>query len=88
MTNERILRSQRMRTASKTVSDNIQLLLQRAAETLTNQWNAVNAAFTVRIKEYMEAKDRLQTHLSEVRFLNKPSWLFGDDFLPAGLYQL
>ena len=33
---------------------------------MVNQWNAVNNAFTGRIKEYMDAKNKLQTHLSQV----------------------
>ena len=68
-TNEKILRSQDMRKQSETVRNSLQLLLQRSSEGLLNQWRIVNAAFSDRIKEYMEAKDRLQAHIAKVHHL-------------------
>ena len=44
----------------------IEGLLNKCAAAMVNQWNTVNNAFTNRIKEYMDAKHKLQTHLSKV----------------------
>jgi tektin-3 len=65
-TNDNIQRSQSERAASKDMRDAIEQLLNKCATAMVNQWNSVNNAFTDRIKEYMDAKHRLQTHLSKV----------------------
>jgi len=64
--NDNIQRSQSERAASKDMRNKIECLLNKCATAMVNQWNSVNNAFTDRIKEYMEAKHRLQTHLSKV----------------------
>ena len=64
--NDNIQRSQSERSASKDNRNRIEQLLNKCATAMINQWNAVNNAFTDRIREYMDAKNRLQTHLSKV----------------------
>lgn len=64
--NDNIQRSQSERAASKDARNKIEQLLNKCATAMINQWNAVNNAFTDRIKEYMDAKHKLQTHLSKV----------------------
>ena len=44
----------------------IEQLLNKCATAMVSQWNSVNNAFTDRIREYMDAKNKLQTHLSRV----------------------
>lgn len=63
---DNIQRSQNERASSRGVRDRSMTLLKKQAESLVNQWNAVNIAFSNRIQEYMNAKDKLQTHLSKV----------------------
>lgn len=55
-----------MRAASRGVRDSIQQLLQKQAEALTKQWEATNHAFSMRLREYMDAKHKLETHLARV----------------------
>lgn len=64
--NNNIRRSQAERGASKDTRNQIEQLLNKCATAMVNQWNAVNNAFTDRIREYMDAKHKLQTHLSKV----------------------
>jgi len=64
--NNNIERSQSERAASKDMRNKIESLLNKCATAMLNQWNTVNNAFTDRIKEYMDAKNKLQTHLSKV----------------------
>lgn len=64
--NDNIQRSQSERAGSRDVRNRIEQLLNKCATAMVNQWNAVNNAFTGRIKEYMDAKNKLQTHLSQV----------------------
>jgi len=64
--NDNIQRSQSERAASNAMRNQIESTLNRCATAMMNQWNTVNKAFTDRIMEYMEAKTRLQTHLSKV----------------------
>jgi len=64
--NNNIQRSQSERAAAKDMRNKIETLLNRCATAMQNQWNTVNNAFTDRIREYMDAKNRLQTHLSKV----------------------
>lgn len=55
-----------MRAASRGVRDSIQQLLQKQAEALMKQWEATNHAFSMRLREYMDAKHKLETHLARV----------------------
>lgn len=64
--NDNIQRSQSERAASKDNRNRIEQLLNQCATAMINQWNTVNNAFTDRLKEYMDAKHKLQTHLSRV----------------------
>lgn len=64
--NNNIQRSQSERAASKDVRNKIEELLNKCATAMVNQWNSVNNAFTDRIKEYMDSKHKLQTHLAKV----------------------
>nr|WLD15746.1 tektin 3/5A [Platynereis dumerilii] len=64
--NDNIQKSQSERAASRDNRNRIESLLNRCAEAMVNQWNAVNNAFTDRIRDYMDAKHKLQTHLSQV----------------------
>lgn len=64
--NDNVQRSQSERAASKDNRNRIEQLLNKCATAMVNQWNGVNNAFTDRIKEYTDAKNKLQTHLSRV----------------------
>ena len=64
--NDNVQRSQAERAASNDMRSRIEQLLNRCAEAMVNQWNGVNNAFTDRIREYMDAKHKLQTHLAKV----------------------
>ena len=64
--NDNIQRSQAERAASKDTRSAIEQLLNNCATAMVSQWNAVNNVFTDRIREYMDAKHQLQTHLSKV----------------------
>lgn len=61
-----IRRSQSERQASRDVRNNIEQLCNSVTMSLMNEWNAANTAFSERIKEYTEARNQLQTHLSKV----------------------
>jgi len=67
---DNIKRSQSERGASKDMRNNIELLMNRVITAVTNQWNLVNSSFNDRMKEYLEAKNKLQLHLSKVRQFN------------------
>ena len=62
-----IRRSQSERLASRDIRNNIEQLCNNVSSALMNEWNSVNQAFADRIKEYNEARNQLQTHLSKVR---------------------
>lgn len=62
---DNVARSQAERKASKDVRDQIEALLNECASAMMNQWNAVNSAFSDRIKEYVDAKNKLQNALSK-----------------------
>jgi len=64
--NDNIQRSQSERAASRDNRNKIESLLNKCATAMMNQWNTVNNAFTDRIREYTDAKHKLQTHLSQV----------------------
>ncbi|XP_013387004.1 tektin-3-like [Lingula anatina] len=64
--NDNIQRSQSERAASKQMRNEIESVLTQCSNEMWQQWNAVNNAFTQRIQESTEARNRLQTHLSKV----------------------
>jgi hypothetical protein len=56
----------RERSAAKDFKSNICQLLIDCANSLFKQWNNVNAAFTDRIRDYMDAKHTLEVQLARV----------------------
>nr|KAF6417417.1 tektin 3 [Molossus molossus] len=64
-TDDNILRSQSERTASAKLRDDIQNLLVVTANEMWNQFNKVNLAFTNRIAETADAKNKIQVHLAK-----------------------
>ncbi|CAD5118367.1 DgyrCDS7078 [Dimorphilus gyrociliatus] len=62
---DNVARSQAERKASKDVRDQIEALLNECSSAMMNQWNVVNSAFSDRIKEYIDAKNKLQNALSK-----------------------
>lgn len=65
-TDDNILRSQSERAASVKLRDDIQNLLVVTANEMWNQFNKVNLAFTNRIAETADAKNKMQIHLAKV----------------------
>lgn len=65
-TDDNILRSQSERAASTKLRDDIQNLLVVTANEMWNQFNKVNLAFTNRIAETADAKNKIQIHLAKV----------------------
>jgi Tektin family len=61
-----IKRSMKSRSSSKDYRDNICQLLADCSTSLFRQWNIVNAAFTDRIRDYIDAKHKLEINLSKV----------------------
>ncbi|MXQ89438.1 hypothetical protein E5288_WYG000776 [Bos mutus] len=64
-TDDNILRSQSERAASAKLRDDIQNVLVVTANEMWNQFNKVNLAFTNRIAETADAKNKIQTHLAK-----------------------
>ncbi|OPJ88777.1 tektin-3 [Patagioenas fasciata monilis] len=64
-TDDNILRSQSERAASAKLRDDIENLLVVTANEMWRQFNTVNVAFTNRIAETADAKNKLQTHLAK-----------------------
>ncbi|XP_032354733.1 tektin-3 [Camelus ferus] len=64
-TDDSILRSQSERAASAKLRDDIQNLLVVTANEMWNQFNKVNLAFTSRIAETADAKNKTQIHLAK-----------------------
>ncbi|KYO40823.1 tektin-3 isoform A [Alligator mississippiensis] len=64
-TDDNILRSQSERTASSKLRDDIENLLVVTANEMWNQFNKVNVAFTNRIAETADAKNKIQAHLAK-----------------------
>ncbi|KAM5308252.1 tektin-3 [Glossophaga mutica] len=64
-TDDNILRSQSERAASAKLRDDIQNLLVVTANEMWNQFNKVNVAFTNRIAETADAKNKIQIHLAK-----------------------
>nr|XP_025976327.1 tektin-3 [Dromaius novaehollandiae] len=64
-TDDNILRSQSERAASSKLRGDIENLLVVTANEIWNQFNRVNVAFTNRIAETADAKNKIQTHLAK-----------------------
>ncbi|XP_044309871.1 tektin-3 [Varanus komodoensis] len=64
-TDDNILRSQSERTASSKLRDDIETLLVVTANEMWNQFNRANVAFTNRISETADAKNKIQAHLAK-----------------------
>ncbi|NWI13506.1 TEKT3 protein, partial [Crypturellus soui] len=64
-TDDNILRSQSERAASAKLRGDIENLLVVTANEMWNQFNRVNVAFTNRIAETADAKNKIQTHLAK-----------------------
>ncbi|KAM5274856.1 tektin-3 [Ctenodactylus gundi] len=64
-TDDNILRSQSERAASAKLRDDIENLLVVTTNEMWNQFNKVNLAFTNRIAETADAKNKIQIHLSK-----------------------
>ncbi|XP_059126896.1 tektin-3 [Peromyscus eremicus] len=64
-TDDNILRSQSERAASTKLRDDIENLLIVTANEMWNQFNKVNLAFTNRIAETADAKNKIHIHLSK-----------------------
>lgn len=66
-TDDNVLRSQNERAASSKLRDEIETLLVVTANEMWNQFNRANLAFTNRISETADAKNKIQTHLAKVK---------------------
>ncbi|XP_009672204.2 tektin-3 isoform X1 [Struthio camelus] len=64
-TDDNVLRSQSERAASSKLRGDIENLLVLTANEMWNQFNRVNVAFTNRIAETADAKNKIQTHLAK-----------------------
>nr|XP_060620498.1 tektin-3 [Anolis sagrei ordinatus] len=64
-TDDNILRSQSERAASAKLRDDIETLLVVTANEMWNQFNKANVAFTNRISETADAKNKIQTYLAK-----------------------
>ncbi|XP_005989354.1 tektin-3 [Latimeria chalumnae] len=64
-TDDNILRSQSERAASAKLRDDIENLLNATSNEMWNQFNIVNVAFTNRISETTDARNKLQMHLAK-----------------------
>ncbi|XP_041076032.1 tektin-3-like [Polyodon spathula] len=64
-TDNNILPSQNERAASAKLRHDIETLLNTTSNEMWNHFNSVNVAFTNRMSEVADAKNRLQTHLAK-----------------------
>ncbi|XP_016846786.2 tektin-3 [Anolis carolinensis] len=64
-TDDNILRSQSERAASAKLRDDIETMLVVTANEMWNQFNKANVAFTNRISETADAKNKIQTYLAK-----------------------
>ncbi|KAM6471619.1 tektin-3 isoform 1-T2 [Liasis olivaceus] len=64
-TDDNVLRSQNERAASSKLRDDIETLLVVTANEMWNQFNRANVAFTNRISETADAKNKIQAHLAK-----------------------
>ena len=65
-TDDNVLRSQSERAASAKLREETENLLIVTANEMWNQFNKVNLAFTNRIAETVDAKNKIHTHLTKV----------------------
>lgn len=65
-TNDNIERSRSERKASSDLRALAKETLDNCAAALLHQWHATNDALTERVRQYTEAKHKLQNHLSKV----------------------
>lgn len=65
-TNDNIERSRSERKASSDLRALAKETLENCAAALLHQWHATNDALTERVRQYTEAKHKLQNHLSKV----------------------
>ncbi|CAH1794446.1 unnamed protein product [Owenia fusiformis] len=63
--NDNIQRSQSERGASKNLRNEIEAILNQCANDMWQEWNASNVGLTQRIQETVDARNKLQTHLSK-----------------------
>ena len=61
-----IRRSQSERAASRDIRAQIDQMIQSVTASIANEWNGVNSAFSDRIAEYVDARNKIQAHLSKV----------------------
>jgi len=59
-----IRRSQAERAASAKMREEIEACLNKTSNDMWTQWNRVNVAFTQRVAEQVDAKNKLQSHLN------------------------
>ncbi|MGH0144670.1 UNVERIFIED_CONTAM: hypothetical protein FKN15_029643 [Acipenser sinensis] len=64
-TDNNILRSQNERAASAKLRHDIETLLNTTSNEIWNHFNSVNVAFTNRLSEVADAKNKLQMHLAK-----------------------
>lgn len=72
-TDDNVLRSQSERAASAKLREDTENLLIVIANEMWNQFNKVNVAFTNRIAETVDTKNKIHIHLSKVRRLPGPA---------------
>jgi len=61
-----IRRSQSERSASRDIRSQIDQLIHTVTTSIASEWNAVNSAFSDRIAEYVDARNKIQAHLAKV----------------------
>jgi len=74
-----IRRSQNERAASRDIRAQIDQLVQSVMASIANEWNAVNSAFSDRIAEYIDARNKIQAHLAKVTHRRICNTLIGVD---------
>jgi len=52
--------------ASRDIRGQIDQLIQSVTTLVASEWNAVNSTFSDRIAEYVDARNKIQAHLSKV----------------------
>jgi len=64
-----IRRSQSERAASRDIRGQVDQLVQGIMTSVAGEWNTVNSAFSDRIAEYVDARNKIQAHLAKVRYI-------------------
>ena len=62
-----IRRSQSERAASRDIRGQLDQLIHGITTSIASEWNAVNSAFSERIADYVDARNKIQAHLAKVR---------------------